>query len=260
MCTNIYKLLPFGESKTGQTFKIVRAGKMIEVYITDKFRSQRRNLSSGRANLERRADSSLRAKRMVRWLSVANGTPKTSYFFTATFADNVLDYDNGMKIWKKFVRILTKEYPNMRYVAVPEVQPRSGRWHFHAIFCDLPKKSILKKKYGKMHNSFGKEVDAWQFHFTKVWSKANGGGKIHRANIQVARSLAGVCGYLSKYLTKEVGGTVPVGRRNYYAGGRSLRRPEISSYPQDIPKKNPDFFTKFKDGLGRDVVFARYMM
>jgi len=176
---------------------------MTEVYITEKFRRKAKQSQGQKLNLERRADSQIRAKRMMRWLSAANAEPGTAYFFTATFADDVKDYDEALERWKKFRRLLIAEFCEIRYIAVPEVQPRSGRWHFHAIFCEMPKLKEMKKKYGKMVAQNGKTVDAWMFHFTSLWSKANGGRKTHRANIQVAKSLGGVCGYLAKYLAQE---------------------------------------------------------
>jgi len=242
-----------------KTFRIVKAGPLTEVYVMEKFERQALSKPGIRRSLKRRPDSALRARRQVRWMSVMNADPKRSYFWTATFADDVQNYDDGLVRWKRFIRKLKKEFPNLVYVAVPEVQPRSGRWHFHAILCNLPSQKEMKKKYGKMRNRDNKTVDAWMFHFTKIWSKANGGGQIHRANIQVARSIAGVCGYLGKYLTKDVGGTVPVGRRNYYAGGRSLRFPEITDDTAQIPDTKPDFVTSYKDAIGRKCVFARFV-
>jgi len=246
-------------NKTEYSVKVVKAGVLTEIYLTEKF--DRQSKSAGRSKVvpERRPDSALRARRMVRWLSVSNAQPKSSYFFTATFADDVKSYDDGLCRWKKFIRKLKKEYPQLVYIAVPEVQPRSGRWHFHAIFCNMPNVKSMKKTYGKMLNRDHKLVDAWQWHFTKVWSQANGNGKIHRSNIEVARSVAGVCRYLGKYLTKDVGGTVPIGRRNYYAGGRNLCYPEITDYPEDIPKYPPEYQTSYKDALGREVFFARFL-
>jgi len=242
-----------------QSVKVVRAGSITEVYVSEKFDRQGKSKSFGRFNLVRRVDNALRAKRMVRWLSTTNAVPGSAYFFTATFADDVQDYDEGLRRWKRFIRKLKREYPRLVYVAVPEVQPRSGRWHFHAILCNLPTQKEMKLKYGKMVAQSGKRCDAWLFHFTKVWSAANGGREVHRANIEVARSVAGVCRYLGKYLTKDVGGTVPVGRRNYYAGGRNLGYPKITDYAEDIPTEAPDYVSTYKDALGRTTTFARFL-
>lgn len=257
--TKQYFLTPMSGAKNGQSVRVIRAGKVTEVYVMERFKRKSRSKPGIRQSLARRADSALRARRSVRWLSLANSDPKRTYFWTSTFADDVQDYDEAQVRWKRFVRLLTKEFPNVVYVAVPEVQPRSGRWHFHAVFCNLPSKREMKKLYGKMRNRDGKTVDAWMFHFTKLWSKANGGREVHRANIQIARSIGGICGYLSKYLTKDVGGTVPVGRRNYYAGGRSLCRPQISDDPALVPEGKPDYFVRYKDAMGRKCAFARFV-
>jgi len=254
-----YFLRDLLHNNLSSSVKVVRAGVLTEVYVTEKFDRQSKTSSVRELNNDRRGDSALRAKRMVRWLSVANAEPQRAYFWTATFADDIVDYDDGLIRWKRFIRKLKKEFPNMSYVAVPEVQPRSGRWHFHAVFANMPTEKEMKQRYGKMVSQSGRQCDAWMFHFTKIWSEANGGGKIHRANIEIARSVAGVCRYLGKYLTKDVGGTVPVGRRNYYAGGRSLCYPQISDDPTLVPQTEPDYQVSYKDALGRSTIFARFI-
>jgi len=243
-----------------QKTKVVRLSQIIETY--DKF-SIPSHARSGenrflRENEFRRPDSALRARRMVRWLSVINADPASSYFFTATFADDIKKYEDALARWQKFRRILQREFPLVRYIAVPEVQPRSGRWHFHAIFCGIGSTDEMRARYGKMIARSGRVVDAWQFRFTKLWSKANGGKKTHRCSIELARSVAGVCSYLSKYLVKDVGGTVPVGRRNYYAGGKFLRIPKIEEVDVFDPPSDPSFEAHYTDAIGRDIVFRRY--
>jgi len=233
----IINLEPLIVNGNEQSVKVVRAGVMTEVYVMEKF--QRQSISkSDRLNLFRRADNALRAKRMVRWLSVANGDPGTAYFFTATFADEVKDYDDALARWEKFRRLIIAEFPSVRYVAVPEVQPRSGRWHFHALLCGLPQIRALKKRYGKMRSADGRSVDKWLYRFTEVWSEANGGQAIHRANIEVARSVAGVCRYLSKYLTKDTFSSLPKNEKAYFCA-RGLLRPSdhfTDKYPDSIIK------------------------
>jgi len=240
-------------------FRVVECGKITEVYEMFKSVNSSKYSPRGRKNEFRREDSALRAKRMVRWLSVGNSEPGTTYFFTATFADDIKEYEEALSRWKIFRRYLLREFPLCRYVAVPEVQPRSGRWHFHAVFSSLPDVTTFRFLYGLRTTHRGTRVDGWQYHFTDLWSRANGGLKVHRCNIEIARSLEGVCSYLSKYLCKDVGGVVPVGRRNYYSGGHALVRPTINLVKQYENSKSPSFQTEFNDAFGNPVTFSRYL-
>jgi len=240
--------------------KIVKLSQVLEVYDLAKLpvHAVRSGVFRTLKKMTRRVDSGLRAKRMVRWLSLANGDVGQTYFFTATFADDVTGYDDALERWKKFRRIVLREFPELRYVAVPEVQPRSGRWHFHAVFVGLPGLDELRRRYGRRLSAGGRWVDAWQFAFTQLWSAANGSDRIHRAAIEPARSLAGVCSYLAKYLVKDVGGVVPAGRRNYYAGGKKLVRPKIEIHDDYAPSGEKVYQATYYDRLGNRVDFSRY--
>lgn len=240
--------------------KVVRCGKIVEVYHTVSVPFRGRPTGKINPSNTRRSDASLRAKRMVRWLSQCNADPEHSYFFTATFADDIQDYDEALIRWKKFRRLLLKEFPYVRYIAVPEVQPRSGRWHFHALFVGLPSLSDLRLRFGTRLTASGSCVDAWQFWFTTLWSQANGSQKIHRANIQAARSVAGVCGYLSKYLSKSIGGVVPSSRKNYYAGGKNLLRPVSLIGQQFVPEGKPVYTASWKGRFGQIETFERFIV
>lgn len=240
--------------------RVILAGQVVEVYrsVSVPFRGKGGGARTG--SPVRQANSSLRAKRMVRWLSAANAEVGTSYFFTATFADNIQNYDEALERWKKFRRMLVKRFPKVRYIAVPEIQPRSGRWHFHALMVGLPTLGLMRSMFGTRLSSRGHSVDAWQYFFTDMWSRANGHEKIHRAAIELARSLGGVCGYLSKYLCKDVGGVVPVGRRNYYAGGEGIKFPIEKRGEQFVPKGTPVYTASWKDRFGENSTFERFVV
>jgi len=244
--------------KLAQT-KVILCGKVVEVYrgVHVPFRGRGGGRSS---NPIRRADASLRAKRMVRWLSACNADPKSSYFFTATFADDVQDYDQALIIWKKFMRKMRKRYPEIRYIAVPEIQPRSGRWHFHALFVGLPVLSDMRRHFGTHVAVSGRVVDFWQLFFTRLWSECNHGTETHRCMIEPARSIGGVCSYLSKYLCKDVGGVVPANRKNYYAGGRNLKRPIEKIGEEFVPRTNSEYHTEWIGRFGEISTFDRYLV
>jgi len=238
--------------------KIVRAGATIDVYESHSYGIEKSDKEIKRKNVERQENSVLRSRRMARWITRCNTGLGTTYFFTATFADDIKDYDEALLRWKKFRRILLSEFPEMSYIAVPEVQPRSKRWHFHSIFFNMPRPVDLIKKYGKRIAQDGRVVDAWLYFFTEMWTQANGGVRTSRADISRAKSVEACCRYLNKYVTKGIGGSVSVGRRNYYAGGKSLRRPVVTKSRHDIPQGLPQFGVKYLARNGWPASFARY--
>jgi len=198
----------------------------------------------------------------MRWLSQCNADVETSYFFTATFAENITNYDEALIAWKRFRRLLIKEYPYVRYIAVPEIQSRRGVWHFHALLVGLPTLATFRRRFGTRTNQEGKKTDAWMFEFTRMWNQANGAetDKTNRANIQKARSLGGICGYLVKYLAKDVGGLVPAGRRNYYAGGKGLQRPKVIITKKSLPDFGKMVYSvDYKGRFGENAQFQRYV-
>jgi len=251
--------------KLARRTRVVKAGRVTEVYEYVAHAMPRPSAVKGWKPPTRRADASLRAKRMVRWLSAGNGEVGTSYFFTATFADDVRDYDTAVIRWERFRRLMRRQFEDMRYIAVPEVQPRSGRWHFHAIFCGLPTERQFLEARGWAATRNGKRFPQYKIDIQTMWSEANGHtGKIEyggydRCDIQVARSVGGVCGYLIKYLNKSVGGTVPAGRRNYYAGGPRIVRPVILEGEAHVPKGEPVFGAAGRDRQGYRTAFRRFV-
>jgi len=250
-------------AKLARRVRVVKSGVVTEVFEYTSTAMPRPSTVKGWKAPVRKADSSLRAKRMVRWLSAGNGEPGTAYFFTATFSDDVKDYDDALSRWKKFRRILRSHFEDVRYVAVPEVQPRSGRWHFHAVFCGLPVERQFIQAFGWHRTPSGKRFPAYKLFFRTMWSNANGHDgsweENDRIDIQVARSVGGVCGYLVKYLNKDVGGTVPAGRRNYYAGGPGLVRPLVLDGMEHVPDAVPDFGVCGRDRHGFRTAFRRYV-
>lgn len=179
---------------------------------------------------KRRDGSFFRSRARLVGVIQANEDGSPVWFFTSTFARHITDYNSAVVVWEKFRRILVREFPLVRYVVVPEIQ-KSGRWHFHAVLFGLPDVREMRERYGKRMNYLGKEVDAFLFKFTEMWTQANGDDVaeiVHRTNIQLARTVAGLARYLSKYLTKELGQHIPPDRRCYFTGGVGLKRPTIT--------------------------------
>jgi len=262
-CTPAFLTMKEECAKLARSIRVVRAGPVTEVYETVRHAMPTTRGQKGARPPTRKACSSLRAQRMVRWLSAGNGEPGTAYFFTATFSDDVKDYDDALSRWKKFRRLLRNTFEDVRYIAVPEIQPRSGRWHFHAVFCNLPTEEQFLDAYGWERSKKGKTYPGYKKFFQTMWSNANGHAgddyEFDIIDIQVARSIGGVCGYLVKYLCKDVGGVVPAGRRNYFAGGKDLVRPLELNGREFIPETTPAFAVMSRDRFGNKTAFSRYV-
>jgi len=233
----------------GTGHKFVDLGDHVEYYAFPQAR-YRTGLVPRRRDRSTRVRSPLslsRSRRMVRWLAEANGALNDTWFFTGTFSEAVTDFSHAVAAWERFRRLIRKEFPDIRYVCVPEVQPVSKRWHFHAIFFGLGGRDVLRARY-PLHFVGGKPLPGYVQRLYVLWSSANGhlvasdGSGGDRMDFQSAKSVQGLARYLTKYLTKELGDTVPSDRRCYFSGGRSLRRPVIrkfSNYEPDFVGYSP---------------------
>jgi len=210
----------------------VVAGDVVETWDYLDARVMRGRTPERKEKSERtkRPDSIYRAKRMIRWLVSANAKRPTAYFYTVTFSKNVTSYAEAVIVWEKFRRILKKEFPQIAYVVVPELQKR-GAWHFHAAIFNAPSVAELQKTYGKRQTNDGGQAYAWKWRFTVMWSQANGhdadSGEVDRAEIQPVKDHVRLSRYITKYITKETGDRVPSDKRMFFSGGKELMKPQI---------------------------------
>jgi len=188
----------------------------------------------------KRMDSMFRAKKRVQWLIECNRTEGQEWFFTGTFSEEVKDFSDATAAWERFRRLLIKEFPNCRYVVVPELQPVSRRWHFHAVIFQIGSRGELLSRYAPQ-NRVGGVLPGFVHWFQVNWARANGhvvdslGRGGDRIDIQEVRSVGALAHYLTKYLNKTLGNEVPSDRRCYFAGGRDLRRPVVRRYSNYEP-------------------------
>lgn len=103
-----------------------------------------------------------------------NSNPDLNKFFTLTFAKNLGDLSETNPIFKDFVLRMLYNFPDFRYVAVPEHQKR-GAVHYH-LLCKLP--FVPQKRL----------QDIW------------GQGIVHIRKVDTVTNL-GL--YMSKYLSKQ---------------------------------------------------------
>lgn len=165
----------------------------------------------------RRSDSLSRARKSVRRICKSNFSRGgvSSWFVTATFAENQVDYDEALKAWSRFIRRLRSEFPDFSFIAVAEKQLR-GAWHFHAVFFGLPDDSKMVKRFGWVNGM----PDFYRVFRDEFWGE--GRFEIKPTYGKPSRLTA----YLVKYITKSI--DVPSGRKCYWCGGSGLVRPSCS--------------------------------
>jgi len=188
----------------------------------------------------KREDNVRAARSRARLIALSNWAPERTYFFTTTFRDDVRELKDAVKAWEKFRRILVDKYPDVRYLVIPEVQPRSKKWHFHALLFNLPYEKDFIARFGwhefegRKENGKKNYVPAYKRHFKDLWSRACGhSGEIgddDRTDMQALRHAGGTVWYITKYITKNTADVIPVGSKFYYAGGRGLVRPKIEKH------------------------------
>ena len=142
------------------------------------------------------------------------------FFVTLTFNDEKQDRMDDIKTRKKFTQWLnniTRDLPNLIYVAVPEYHKKGGL-HFHLLFGNVSaedlylKDSGKKVKTGRCKGQIIYNVTRWRNGFstaTKIFD-----------NIAVTY-------YLSKYLTKGKIDSRFYNKKRYYTS-KNIKRPQVT--------------------------------
>ncbi len=76
--------------------------------------------------------SKMNKSRELIYYNACNDIPNI-YFVTLTFKENIIEYEIAEGHFKKFIRKLKKEYPNIKYGVWRQVQYDRKVWHFHLI-------------------------------------------------------------------------------------------------------------------------------
>lgn len=186
--------------------RIVQYGKKIELFEYEKpyfynLPPSKSRGGGGRRNSSetRRADNVSALRTLVRRIIEANDRQygQVSKFITYTFAQNITDLDQAMRLWTSFSRSLNSRMGRMKYLAVIEFQKR-GAVHFHVLYFNMPYIVGLKEKI----------QGYWKHGFTQV---------------RAVRSVKQIGLYVSKYLTKNIDKRLR-GRKAFFTS-RNLLRP-----------------------------------
>lgn len=194
--------------------KKIEYGDYIDLYTYNKlmlsFKNERINYTKKLNNNGRRDFSLNRARTNIFQIAEANNGKWGGYksvFSTLTFKQPITNLATANRHFKYFITKIKKFQPNIKYLAVPEVQhkrqQRTGKavWHFHIIFFNLP--YIDKHKYEKL----------WGHGSTNI------GIADHKG-----KEISNISSYLSKYLTKDTQERLLYGQRSYSCS-RGLIRP-----------------------------------
>jgi len=127
---------------------------------------------------EENKQRSLRRARSVIRKKIIEG--ELDHFLTLTYKENKKDVAECWKDWKKFIRLVQKKYPTLKYLVIVERQKR-GAIHFHVAV------------HGFMH------VQSVRC----SWLQVVGEGNIDIKRRSRNQSMHGLANYITKYLTKQ---------------------------------------------------------
>lgn len=205
--------------------------------------------------------SHFRAKRRVEMLAKQNGGYRTGKtypkFVTLTYAGQYTEraqVDNLEQIYvdfQRFIRNLRKDIPDLKYIAVPELQTETGRnaIHWHVLLFNVPARHLFDFKLQWLK-------DCWSF------------GTVDIQNIG-ARGQAQTkpIYYIAKYITK-AGDFLPAGRRLYTCSKGLdkdiliLRHPfNVKAVERALEGMEPTYIKKYpyKNKYGRLVEYEEFI-
>ena len=195
---------------TGEIYERKRSDGRIEVWnpFTEEW-ERVKDISDSKKREHSFLSSRNRSKAVIYDIARAN---TWEWFLTFTFSSefsNRFDYHECSKkltAWLNNVR--KRGNPDMKYLVVPE-QHKDGAWHFHGLFADVPAFQFVDSGVRDASGRIIYNVGRYKWGFTTA-TKVSDTGK--------------ACGYLVKYVTKELIEQT-AGKKRYWAS-RNCSRPE----------------------------------
>lgn len=152
---------------------------------------------------EENKQRSLRRTRSVIRKKVIEGG--LDHLLTLTYQENKLDIKECWKDWKKFIRLVQKKYPTLKYLVILERQKR-GAVHFHAAV------------HGYVH----------AVSLRIMWLSIVGAGNVDTKTKYRNQSLHSMGTYICKYLTKQYDELENFS--NLYRCSRNIKLKQIKFY------------------------------
>lgn len=137
------------------------------------------------------------------------------WFVTLTLSPDKTDRTNysecSYKLRKWLDNVKQTKSDNFKYLVIPELHKDKKSYHFHGLFAD-----VGNMRFALSDNDYAKEKEIYNITDYRLgFSTAT---KI--------KDLKRVTSYITKYVTKEIIETVPVGRQRYYVS-KSILKPVI---------------------------------
>lgn len=133
------------------------------------------------------------------------------YFLTLTFDPKKIyscDYTQVMEYLHKYVKLLKKYAPDLRYIFVPELHSDKKKWHIHGLIADCGKIPFIDS--GRVINDCKiYNMPLWEYGFS---------------NASLVKDNSRVCAYVSKYITKDL--VLDTRGRNRYVISQNLDKPQ----------------------------------
>jgi hypothetical protein len=193
-------------------YKVVKSGNIVELISVIVPKGVCASKKSFNSEIKReyadnnkiRLDNIYRTKSRLKRLLRSNKDLKT--FLTLTYKENRLDLKVCNKEFNNFIKRVKRDFPDFKYIAVPEFQKR-GAVHYHLV-CNLV---IPEAKNIPQLFAYERQFSAnyWRYGFIKV--KSLYGGRIDL--------------YLAKYLTKDLDNRLFSHRKYLYS--QNCKKPII---------------------------------
>lgn len=180
----------------------------IKLDSEDRFRrgggSARKNSSKTQMDDKTLKKSQQRSKRTIKQRCLQ---AEFDRILTLTFKFNLQDIDEAWRVFKYFIKLMKKRYPNLTYLVVPEYQKR-GAVHFHIAIKGYIYHGTVRRIWRRAAGTYGGNVDI---------TNPKNYGRFNTNKRRYSWRSSDIANYLSKYLTKDE--TVEFNRRRYASGG-----------------------------------------
>lgn len=212
-------------------------------YSYDTAPDLRQKVKKGSRNSKKLDNNISRAKSKIFDLAASNSW---EYFVTFTLNSENYDRENLEIFRKDFSKKITNynhyHHVNIQYLLIPEEHKDEKSWHFHGLMRGIPKEMLVLFT-PDMHLPYsildklkkGECVYDWPFYSNHFGF----------CNIESVRDPDKVCGYITKYITKDLVQSVSRLNSHCYYASKGLKRSEIIKRGELVKDFIPDFKNEY---------------
>ena len=211
---------------------------VLRKYPYDAAPDLRQKVKKGSRNSKKLENNISRARSTIFDLAASNSW---EYFVTFTLNSEKYDRENLEAFRKDFAKKITNHncyhHVNIQYLLIPEFHEDGKSWHFHGLMRGIPKEMLVLFT-PDMHLPYsildklkkGECVYDWPFYSSHFGF----------CNIEPVRDHDKVCGYITKYITKDLESISRLNAHCYYAS-KGLKRSKIIKRGELAKDFVPDF-------------------